>query len=109
MATYVLLLTLYPEGRERVAADPEVLARAEVAAATPGVRCLGLYGVLGKYDFVAIAEAPDNEAIARFSLNFGVRAGAHIETLPAVPVGLLSEREAQPAAGSETFETEPVL
>ncbi|MEZ4482399.1 MAG: hypothetical protein R3B97_14885 [Dehalococcoidia bacterium] len=44
MATYVLLLTLYPEGRERVAADPEVLARAEVAAATPGVRCLGLYG-----------------------------------------------------------------
>ena len=97
MATYVLLLTLDPAGRERAAANPASLALAESEAATAGVRCFGLYAVLGAYDFVALAEAPDNEAIARFSLDFGVRAGAHIETLPAVPVGLLAGRESQPS------------
>jgi hypothetical protein len=47
---------------------------------------MGLYGVLGRYDFISMLEAEDNEAVARFSLEFGVRAGAHIETLPAVPI-----------------------
>ncbi|MGD9932096.1 MAG: GYD domain-containing protein [Dehalococcoidia bacterium] len=107
MATYVLLLTLDPAGRERVAADPDSLARAEAATAPTGVRCFGLYAVLGSYDFVALAEAPDNEAIARFSLDFGVHAGAHIETLPAVPVGLLAERASQPSGTTSEAVTGP--
>ena len=47
---------------------------------------MGLYGVLGNYDFVSMVEAPDNASIARFSLNLGVRAGVHVTTLPAIPV-----------------------
>ena len=43
--------------------------------------------MLGRYDFVVMAEAEDNEAVARLSLEIGVKAGLHIETLPATPVG----------------------
>ena len=41
---------------------------------------------LGEYDFVAIVEADDNETVARFSLELGVAAGVHVETMPAIPI-----------------------
>ncbi len=86
MPTYILLLTLTPEGRARMLEDAENLRRAEAAIRIPGVSVMGVYGVLGEYDFVSILEAPDNDAAARFSLDLGVRAGAHITTLPAIPI-----------------------
>lgn len=98
MATYVLMLTLNGDGRERMLADPDSLLRVQNQIEIPEVACLGLYGVLGRFDFVTILEAPDNDSAARFSLELGVKAGAHIETLPAVPVGHFHARH------FETFE-----
>jgi uncharacterized protein with GYD domain len=89
MPTYVLLLTLTAEGRERMSRQPDSIERAEEAVSIPQTQVMGLYGVLGEYDFVTLLEAPDNEAAARFSLEFGVRAGVHITTLPAIPIGRL--------------------
>ena len=86
MATYILLLTLTPEGRASMLEDPETLRRAEDAITVPEISVMGVYGVLGDYDFVSILEAPDNDAAARFSLELGVRAGAHVTTLPAIPI-----------------------
>ena len=86
MATYILLLNLTPEGRARMLEDPETLRRAEDAIDVPGISVMGVYGVLGEHDFVSIIEAPDNDAAARFSLELGVRAGAHVTTLPAIPI-----------------------
>ena len=86
MPTYILLLTLTPEGRGKMLEDAEMLRRAEGAIAIPDVTVMGVYGVLGEYDFVSILEAPDNDAAAQFSLELGVRAGAHITTLPAIPI-----------------------
>ncbi|MDA0366583.1 MAG: GYD domain-containing protein [Chloroflexi bacterium] len=86
MATYILLLTLTTEGRAKMLEDPESLIRAEAACAADDLQFMGLYGVLGAYDFVSMVEAPDNESAARLSLELGVRCGAHIETLPAVPI-----------------------
>ena len=87
MATYIQLLILTTEGRERALEDPQSVMRAQQAVATPDIQVLGVYAVLGEYDFVNIVAAEDNEAIARFSLKLGVRAGAHITTLPAIPIG----------------------
>ncbi len=92
MATYILLLTLDSEGREKMLADPESLLRAESEISIPGVQLLGLYGVLGDYDFVTLVEAPDNDAVARFSLELGVKAGSHVTTLPAIPITRFAER-----------------
>lgn len=97
MATFILLLTLYPEGRARILDNPDLLLAAEDAIDVEGVTCMGIYGVLGQYDFVTLLEAPDNEAAAQFSLELGVRAGAHVETLPAVPLALLDRRRGQRA------------
>ena len=93
MPTYFLLLTMTPEGREASLDDPQRLLRIEAETEVPGVECMGLYGVLGQYDFISMIEADDNEAVARFSLEFGVRAGAHVETLPAVPISRFERRE----------------
>ncbi len=87
MATYILLLTLTPEGRESALADPGTLLRKEQEVAVEGVTCMGIYGVIGQYDFATWVEAKDNETAAQFSLEFGVRVGAHVTTLPAVPLG----------------------
>ena len=86
MATYILLLTMTSEGRERMLDDPESLLRAQSDVSIPGVQLMGLYGVLGDYDFVSLVDAPDNDAVARFSLELGVKAGAHVTTLPAIPI-----------------------
>lgn len=86
MPTYFLLLTMTPEGRAASLEDPERLLRLEAEVQVSGVECMGLYGVLGDYDFISMIEAKDNEAVARFSLEFGVRAGAHITSLPAIPI-----------------------
>lgn len=109
MATYVLLLTLNTEGRAQMLEDPDSLRQAENETVVDGVQCLGLYAVLGDYDFVSILEAPDNEAAARFSLELGVKAGAHITTLPAVPVGLLERLEPTHDRGAPTEAPPPTL
>jgi uncharacterized protein with GYD domain len=110
MATYVLLLTLTPEGRERILADPDHLRRAEAAIDVPDSELHGLYGVLGECDFVAILEAEDNESAARFSLELGARAGVHVHTLPAIPIARLegmSRRPVSDAAGTGVGLTPP--
>ena len=95
MATYILLMTLTPEGRVNALDDPEHLLHVEDAIRIAGVQTMGLYAVLGQYDFVTIIEAPDNEAIARFSIELGVRAGAHITTLPTIPTSRLESSSEQ--------------
>ena len=91
METYILLMTLTPEGRKQMLDSPESLRRAEESIEIPGVSCFAIYGVLGEYDFVTILEAPGNDEAAEFSLELGVRAGAHVTTLPAVPMARFEE------------------
>ncbi len=97
MPTYILLLTLTPEGRQKTLEEPESLLRAENATRIEGIQVLGLYGVLGSYDFVSIVEAPDNDAVAEFSLELGVKAGVHIATLPAIPISRLDRASSNDA------------
>lgn len=92
MANYILLIALNPEGQRAMLANPDSVAEAAANVRVPDVTGLGLYGVLGPYDFVGIIQAPDNESAARYSIQLGVGAGARITTLPAVPISLLHER-----------------
>ena len=101
MATYILLLTLTPEGQQAALNDPEYLRRVEDAIRVPGVQTLGLYAVLGEYDFVTIVEAENNERVGRFSIELGVRAKVHVTSLPAIAASRLHE-----AANPETLAAE---
>ena len=89
MPTFIQLLTLTPEGRANMLQDPDIILRSQQAIRVPDVVVLGLYAVLGDYDFVNIVDAPDNDSVARFSLELGVTAGAHVTTLPAIPISRL--------------------
>ena len=99
MAIYIQLITLTTEGRVQALEDAESILDAQRAVSGPGIRVLGQYAVLGQYDYVGFVEAPDNDAIARYSLELGVRAGLHITTMPAIPMGRLD-----PASGREPQE-----
>ena len=89
MPSYILTLILTPEGRENLLADSESLHRITSEMETDATRVLGMYAVLGEYDFVVIVDSPDNDGAARFSLELGVKVGAHIRTMPAIPIGRL--------------------
>ena len=61
------------------------------AFAAPHSGLADVYILLGDYEFVSLLEAPDNECVARFSVELGVRAGAHIATMPAIPISRLTD------------------
>ena len=93
MPLYIMLANLTGRGRRMSRNNPDLLSEAAADVETPSSKVLTQYAVLGQHDFVIITEAGDNDAAARLSLELGVRAGLNIETLPAMPVGVLSDEE----------------
>lgn len=86
MATYILLSTLTDEGRRTVKDRPDRIQEVNKEIEAMGARVIGQYAVLGLYDFVNVVEAPDNEAVARISVELGSRGTIQIMTLPAIAV-----------------------
>ena len=91
MSLYFLLGTLTSAGQKLVHENHDVVIDATRDIDIEGAEVLGQYAVLGKYDFVMMVEANDNDAAARLSLEIGVRTGLHVETLPAIAIGFLNE------------------
>ena len=101
MATYILLLTLTPEGQMFAHRHPDYLREVADSIQMTGVQTLGLYAVLGQYDFVTMVEAPNNETMARFSIELGVKAGVHATTLPVIPAARLEPAAGEAQGGAE--------
>ena len=93
MPLYVMLANFTGRGRRMGQDNPNLLSESAAAVETLSSKVLTQYAVLGRYDFVIITEATDNQSAVRLSLELGVRAGLNIETLPALPVGVLSDEE----------------
>jgi uncharacterized protein with GYD domain len=91
MALYFLLGTLNETGQKLLLNNPEQMIGTIWDCHCQGAQILGQHAVLGKYDYVIIAEADDNEAVVRLALEIGVKARLNIETLPAEPIGVLIE------------------
>jgi len=87
--------------------DPDCVQRAVEVIDIPDTESLGLYAVLGEYDWVNILNAPNNETAARFSVELGVMAGVHVTTMPAIPVARLEESLNQESAWRENPKSEP--
>ena len=87
---YILLATLTTDGQRKLIDNPDLINEAANQVVVPGASLLARYMVLGRYDFVVIAEADGPESMARLSLEFGLRAGVHTETLQAINVDLLA-------------------
>jgi uncharacterized protein with GYD domain len=92
MATYVMLTTLTPEGRQTLHRNPDRLAQVNDEIASFGCKVIAQYAVLGPYDFVNILEAPDNETVAHLSVDLGSRGTNAFVTLPAIPIEQFMEK-----------------
>ena len=86
MPTYVLLSTLTAKGRMTVKERPERILEVNREIEALGVKVLYQYAVLGPYDFVNVVEAPDNETIARVSVELGSRGTVQIMSMAAIPI-----------------------
>jgi uncharacterized protein with GYD domain len=92
LATYIMLSTLTDEGRKTLKDKPARIQEVNKEIESMGAKVVGQWAVLGPYDFVNVVEAPNNETIARISLELGARGTIQIMTLPAIPVEDLQAR-----------------
>jgi len=86
MPYYILLSNLTDEGWKTVKEKPERIKEVNRELEAFGVRVLHQYAVLGPYDFVNVVEAPNNETIAKVSIELGARGTIKILSLPAIPI-----------------------
>ncbi len=89
---YIVLVRLWPEGIDATVDNPQAPLDAERRVSVPDVSALGIYAVLGPYDFTAIIDAPDNDAAARWSIAFAAEIRGEITTMPAVPISHLGDQ-----------------
>ena len=86
MPTYVLLSNLTDEGAKALKTNPKRLQEVNKEIEKFGAKVTAQYAVLGPYDFVSIVECPDNETIARVSVELASRGSIRLLTLAATPV-----------------------
>ncbi len=86
MPTYILLSALTDEGAETIKKRPGRIREVNKEVENLGAKIVAQYALLGPYDFLTIVEAPDNETVARVSVELGARGSVKITTLAAIPI-----------------------
>ena len=83
MPTYITLYNWTEQGIKNVKEAPARIQANVKAAEAAGGKVLGVYLTMGKYDLVAISEAPNDEAIAANLLTQGMQGNVRSMTLKA--------------------------
>jgi uncharacterized protein with GYD domain len=86
MPTYIMLAHLTPEGVQTVKNNPQRIHEVNREVEHLGAKVQAQWATLGRVDFVSIVEAPDEQTMARVSLELGSRGTVSYETLTAIPV-----------------------
>jgi uncharacterized protein with GYD domain len=86
MPTYILLTTLTPEGVQTIKNNPARIREVNSEVEQIGATVTAQWATLGRFDFISVLEAPDEETIARVSIELGSRGTGRYETLTAIPV-----------------------
>jgi uncharacterized protein with GYD domain len=85
MATYIMLAKYTQKGIENVKQSPTRLDAAKKAFKGLGAEMNQFYLVAGRYDIIVVAEAPDEETIAKAALDLASKGNITTETLRAFP------------------------
>lgn len=86
MPTYLMLSTLTPEGVQTIKNNPSRIKEVNREIEHLGATVTAQWSVLGRFDFVNVVEAPDEQTMARISLELGSRGTAKYESLTAIPI-----------------------
>jgi uncharacterized protein with GYD domain len=90
MPTYVMLTNLTADGIRTLKNNPGRVAEVNKEVEQIGAKVLAQYATLGQYDFVTIIEAPDEQTMAKVSVELGSRGTMTSETLAAMPTDVLT-------------------
>jgi uncharacterized protein with GYD domain len=83
MAKYIALVDWTEQGIKGVKDSPKRLDAARALAKKFGCEMQDFYMTIGAHDMVAIMEAPDDEAMAKFALTLGSSGNVRTTTLKA--------------------------
>ena len=87
MPTYVLLTTLTATGAQTIVNNPDRIDEVSGEIEQLGVKVKAQWATLGRFDFVNVVEAPDDETMARVTLELSSRGTGRYETLRAISAG----------------------
>ena len=86
MPTYIMLSTLTPDGVQTVKNNPNRIREVNQELEQLGATVKAQWATLGQYDFVNVVEVPDEQTMARVSLELGSRGTARYESMTAIPI-----------------------
>jgi len=86
MPTYIMLSRLTPEGVQTVKNNPQRIREVNKEIEQLGASVKAQWATLGQFDFLNVIEAPDEQVMARISMELGSRGTGRWETLPAIPI-----------------------
>lgn len=83
MPTYIGLYKLTDQGIKNIKEAPQRMEEAIKAAEAAGGKVLGVYTVMGEYDYVSIGEFPNDETVLTLALAMGAEGNVRTTTLKA--------------------------
>ncbi len=86
MPVYILMSKLTEHGVSCIMEDPACLRQISLDIENLGVKVLEEYATLGEYDFVHVIDAPDNETVARVSMELITRGHLKPLSLPTISI-----------------------
>ena len=84
MTTYLMLTNLTAEGLRTLKNNPGRVAEVNKEVEQMGGKVVTQYATLGDYDFVTVIEAPDEQTMAKISVELGSRGTMTSRTLTAM-------------------------
>ena len=85
MKTYIALINWTQKGIQEFKDSPSRVDKAKEAIAAAGGEMKSFYLTMGRYDMIAVFEAPDDAAYAKVMLVLGSKGGVRTESLRAFP------------------------
>ena len=86
MKTFIMMSTLSPEGVQTIKNNPSRIKEVNKEIEALGAKVKDQWATLGRFDFINVIEAPDEQTMAKISLELGSRGTATYETLAAIPI-----------------------
>ena len=83
MPTYIVLYKLTDQGIKNIKDAPQRVEGATKRLEEMGGKVIGIYTVMGEYDYVSIGEAPNDEVAMTFALALGSQGNVRSTTLKA--------------------------
>jgi uncharacterized protein with GYD domain len=91
MTTYLMLTNLSAEGLRTLKNNPGRVTEVNKEVEQMGGKVVTQYATLGEYDFVTVIEAPDEQTMAKISVELGSRGTMTSRTLTAMPASELAD------------------